>query len=75
MVGHVLGGPEPDQATVLALSTACRHPAIALAIASTNFSEFRFGAYIVLYVLVNAVVAIPYLIRQRRQVGTAVGAA
>jgi BASS family bile acid:Na+ symporter len=29
-VGHSLGGPNPDERTVLALSTATRHPAVAL---------------------------------------------
>ena len=32
-VGHVLGGPDRDERTVLGLSTAARHPAKALAIA------------------------------------------
>jgi BASS family bile acid:Na+ symporter len=30
IVGHMLGGPDPDNRTVLALSTTSRHPAIAL---------------------------------------------
>jgi BASS family bile acid:Na+ symporter len=33
VVGHLLGGPDPDERTVLGLSTAARHPAMALAIA------------------------------------------
>ena len=44
VVGHLLGGPDPDQSVVLALSTATRHPAIALSIASANFPDERFGA-------------------------------
>jgi BASS family bile acid:Na+ symporter len=36
LVGHVLGGPDPDHAVVLALSNACRHPAVAVSIASAN---------------------------------------
>jgi bile acid:Na+ symporter, BASS family len=70
-IGHALGGPEPDHAVVLALSTACRHPAIALAIASANFPEERFGAAIVLYLLVNVITCIPYISWQRRQVVSA----
>jgi len=65
-VGHVLGGPDRDHAVVLALSTACRHPAIALSVAGTNFPEQRFGATILLYLLVNVIVAIPYLAWQRQ---------
>jgi BASS family bile acid:Na+ symporter len=33
LVGHALGGPEADDRTVLALSTASRHPGVALAVA------------------------------------------
>lgn len=71
-IGHALGGSNPDHAVVLALSTACRHPAIALTIASANFPDQQFGPIILLYLIVNAVVGIPYLKWQRRPV---VGAA
>jgi len=70
-VGHVLGRPDHDHSVVLALSTACRHPAIALTIATANFGEGRFGATILLYVLLGAIVAVPYLFWQRRQARTA----
>jgi bile acid:Na+ symporter, BASS family len=68
VIGHVLGGPDPGQSTVLALSTACRHPAIAFAIAATNFPDQPFGPLILLYLIVSAVVGIPYLLWTRRQV-------
>jgi bile acid:Na+ symporter, BASS family len=74
-IGHVLGGPDPDHASVLALSTACRHPAIALAIAATNFPNQHFGGLILIYVLVSAVIGIPYVAWQRRQMAGAVRAA
>ena len=35
--GHLLGGPEPANRTVLAFTTSSRHPGIAIAIASANF--------------------------------------
>jgi bile acid:Na+ symporter, BASS family len=67
-VGHWLGGPESDHRTVLALSTASRHPAIALAIAKANFpDEPHLGAAVVLFLLVNVVVGIPYQRRQKRR--------
>ncbi len=67
-VGHVLGGPEPENATVLALSTASRHPAIALAVAKVNFpNEPYLGATILLYLLVLTVITVPY-VRLRRHV-------
>jgi bile acid:Na+ symporter, BASS family len=67
-IGHALGGPNPEQSVVLALSTACRHPAIALSIAATNFPDERFGAVILLYLLLNAVIGIPYVTWHRRHV-------
>jgi BASS family bile acid:Na+ symporter len=67
LLGHLMGGPEPEHSTVLALSTACRHPAIALAIASSNYPDERFGGTIILYLLVSAIVAIPYVAWQRRR--------
>src|SRR5262249_34306607 len=64
--GHLLGGPDPEHSLVLALSTACRHPAIALTLAVANFPEERPGAAILLYVIVAAIAAVPYLAWQRR---------
>jgi bile acid:Na+ symporter, BASS family len=71
-IGHVLGGPNPDHSVVLALSTACRHPAIALTIATANFPNQKFGAIILLYLIVNTVVGFPYVAWQRRQIAQAV---
>jgi BASS family bile acid:Na+ symporter len=71
-IGHILGGPNPDHSVVLALSTACRHPAIALSLAAANFPDQRFGATILLYLLVSGIVAIPYLAWQERQSAGAV---
>ena len=65
-VGHWLGGPQAEDATVLALSTASRHPAIALAVAKLNFPEEpRLGATILLYLLVLTVLTVPYVRWQR----------
>jgi BASS family bile acid:Na+ symporter len=65
-VGHVLGGPNPDERIVLALSTACRHPAIALTVAMTAFPQERLliGA-ILLYLVLGLLVSLPYVKRQR----------
>ena len=65
VVGRLLGGPDPRQATVLGLSTACRHPAITLSIASANFPDERFGATVVLYLLVGLVLLTPYVMWSR----------
>jgi BASS family bile acid:Na+ symporter len=66
--GHLLGGPEPQHRTVLALATSSRHPGIAVAIASVNFpEEEQVFAAILLYLLVNAIVSVPYVIWRSRR--------
>jgi BASS family bile acid:Na+ symporter len=67
LVGHLMGGPDPENAVVLALSSACRHPAIALTIASSNFPDQHFAGTILLFLIVNALVGIPYLAWHKRQ--------
>lgn len=60
--GHALGGPVPEDRTVLAFSTASRHPGVALAIASANFpGEKLVLAAVLLYLIVNAVVSMLYM--------------
>lgn len=66
--GHLLGGPDPDNRTVLALATATRHPGIAIAIANANFPTVKLApAAIILYLLVSVVASIPYLKWRRGQ--------
>lgn len=68
--GHLLGGPDPDERVTLALCTACRHPALALAIAGANFpDEKRVIGAVFLYLILNALVAIPYVTWQSRAIG------
>ena len=74
VVGHVMGGPDPDHSVVLAISTACRHPAIALSIASANFPDEQFGAAILLYLLLGVVAGVPYTLWNKRHITTHVPA-
>jgi BASS family bile acid:Na+ symporter len=67
IAGHVLGGPDPDHSVVLALSSACRHPAIALSIATLNFADEHFAGTILLYLIVNFIVGGVYVAWQRRR--------
>jgi bile acid:Na+ symporter, BASS family len=68
VVGHLLGGPRSDDRTVLALSTAARHPAVALAIAIAVGAESKAGlAAILLYLIVSIVVCIPYVAWRKKQ--------
>jgi BASS family bile acid:Na+ symporter len=67
-VGHVLGGPDLQDRTVLALSTASRHPGVAAGIAQAIFPEQKLAiAALLLYVLVGGVVSVPYMIWIRRR--------
>ncbi len=67
-IGHLLGGPAPENRVALAISTASRHPGVAIAIASVNFPQEKLVlATVLLYLLVNAVVSIPYLSWVKRQ--------
>jgi bile acid:Na+ symporter, BASS family len=69
LVGHALGGPDPDSRVTLALSTACRHPALALAIAAANFpAERRVLGAILLYAVLNALLTAPYVSWQRKKI-------
>ena len=62
VIGHVLGGPEPDNRPVLALATASRHPAVAMAIAHANFPvQTRTAAGVFLYVILSGILSALYL--------------
>ncbi len=69
LLGHLLGGPSPDDRVTLALSTACRQPGLALAIASANFpGDHHVVGAILLYVVTNFIFTIPYIKWQRKKV-------
>jgi BASS family bile acid:Na+ symporter len=72
-VGHLLGGPLDSDRTVLAISTSSRHPAVALAIATSGPLTADLVkqelAVILLYVLVAAIVSIPYKKWRERTAG------
>jgi BASS family bile acid:Na+ symporter len=74
-VGHALGGPVPQNRTALAIATASRHPGVAMILAKANFpDETLVGPAVLLYLFVNALVAIPYIVWiKRKQGGDAVG--
>ena len=67
VVGHVLGGPEENNRTVLALSTASRHPGVAVAVALAVLPDAQGvlpGA--LLYLIVSVIVTGVYLAWRRR---------
>jgi BASS family bile acid:Na+ symporter len=68
LVGHLLGGPDSDNRSALALACAARHPGVALAIAGINFPGNKSVATaLLLNLLVSAVVSIPYMIWSSRK--------
>jgi len=67
VVGHWLGGPDGEDRTVLALSTATRHPGVALAVAGAVAQDkAAVSAAVLLAVIVGAVVTGPYVKWRRR---------
>lgn len=61
LVGHWLGGPRPEDRAVLALATALRHPAAALAVADEGRADANQAlALVLLYLIVSAIVSAPY---------------
>lgn len=60
-IGHALGGPDPDNRTVLALSTATRHPAVAIAVLHDDPTGQSAMAAVLLVLLVGAVASVPYV--------------
>jgi BASS family bile acid:Na+ symporter len=68
VAGHYFGGPNPDDRTALAVATATRHPGVAMAIATANFPGQRLpAAAVLLYLLVSAVVFVPYAYWRKHQ--------
>ena len=67
-IGHLLGGEDASNRTVLALSTASRHPGVAIAIAHKNFPQEKLVlAAVLLYLLVSTIVSVLYLRWTRRR--------
>lgn len=71
-IGHWLGGPNRKDRVVLALSTASRHPGIALALATLNFpNEHGVTGAVLLYLLVNVAISLVYGTWHRKRTGAA----
>ena len=67
LVGHALGGPDPADRTVLALSTATRHPAVAVAVARAGAPDDpTVVATVFLAFLVGMLVTVPYVRWRKR---------
>jgi predicted Na+-dependent transporter len=61
-VGHLLGGPDPDDRTVLALATGTRHPGVALSIATAAFpTQTSVLAVVLWHLIIGGIVSGPYV--------------
>ena len=66
--GHLLGGPDPDNRSVLAIATSARHPGVAIAIAIASSPQKRPAiAAVLLYLLVSALTSFPYVFWRGRR--------
>jgi BASS family bile acid:Na+ symporter len=61
--GHLLGGP---QRTTLAVTSATRHPGMALLIANANFTDARITAVVLMFLLVGVAAGMPYQMWAKR---------
>jgi bile acid:Na+ symporter, BASS family len=65
-VGHLLGGRNPDNQTILALAAATRHPGVALTIATEMFpDQVLVAPALLLYVFISGIASAPYVLWRR----------
>jgi bile acid:Na+ symporter, BASS family len=61
-IGHFLGGPNPDDRTVLALATSTRHPGVAMAVAGLAFPDEKAVFSVVLFhLIIGTIASLPYV--------------
>jgi BASS family bile acid:Na+ symporter len=68
LVGHLLGGPDPGNRGALALATSARHPGVAISLATATFplDQKAIVATVLLFLLANVVLTLPYVLWRRR---------
>jgi BASS family bile acid:Na+ symporter len=68
--GWWLAGGTQEERAALSLAAAARHPGVAIGIAATSFPDARLApAAIILAAVINALIAIPYLVWLRKREG------
>jgi BASS family bile acid:Na+ symporter len=67
LVGHLLGGPDPGSRGALALATSTRHPGVAISLATATFplDQKAIVATVLLFLIANVVLTLPYLLWRR----------
>jgi bile acid:Na+ symporter, BASS family len=73
-VGHLLGGPDSGNRGALALATSARHPGVAISLAAASFPQHQKAIIttVLLFILVNVVLTLPYVLWRRRFARSAV---
>jgi BASS family bile acid:Na+ symporter len=74
LVGHLLGGPDSGNRGALALATSARHPGVAISLAAASFPQHQKAIIttVLLFILVNVVLTLPYVLWRRRFARSAV---
>jgi BASS family bile acid:Na+ symporter len=69
IVGHLLGGPDAGNRGALALATSARHPGLAVTLATANFPHDKEAiiAAVLLFLVTNLVLTLPYALWLRRR--------
>ena len=67
-LGHWLGGPEPATRTAVAITSALRNAGLALLVATLNAAPRAVTGTVLAYVLVSALLVVPYIMWRRRTV-------
>jgi BASS family bile acid:Na+ symporter len=67
LAGHLLGGPDPDDRTALAVASATRHPGIALLIGKTSFPAAPVAPAVLLFLIVGLLAALPYQVWSKKR--------
>ena len=70
-LGHWLGGPEPATRTAVAITSALRNPGLALLVATLNAAPPAVTGTVLAYVLVSALLVVPYIMWRRRTLAVA----
>lgn len=71
LIGHLLGGPDEGNRSALAVATAARHPAVAIALAVAMRPDAKpmIFATVLLYLLAALILSVPYLQWRKRKGG------
>jgi bile acid:Na+ symporter, BASS family len=75
LAGHLLGGPDPDDRTTLAIAASTRHPGIALLIARTDLPGEPVAPAVLLFLLVGILAATPYQMWSKKRAAARLGTA